>query len=109
MQLFSDSDHPSVLSADGGQPYIRMAFIVSITASLTYFSYRGLDIVGTVAIVICLISLAPFVVFCVLGASKVDPARWWVGPVNGIWGVDWRLLLNTFFWNINFWVNLWCQ
>eukprot|EP01034_Spumella_vulgaris_P030656 gene30655-37905_t len=108
VQLFSSAEHPSVLSADGGHPAIRMAFIMSITVSLTYFSYRGLDIVGTVAIVICLISLVPFAVFCVLGASKVDPARWWVGPANGIYGVDWRLLLNTFFWNINFWESAAC-
>lgn len=131
VQLISTPDHPSMLAADGGHPFVRMSFIMSITISLTYLNYReytadvvviyvcshivyvvvagGLDIVGNVAIVICLVSLMPFVVFCVLGAAKVQPARWLVGPELGIAGVNWRLLLNTFFWNINYWVSSHCQ
>jgi amino acid transporter len=69
-------------------------------------NYRGIDIVGKVAIGICTISMIPFALFCILGASKVDPKRWLDQPEGGFWGVDWRLLLNTFFWNINFWVSL---
>ncbi len=33
----------------------------------------------------------------------MDPTRWLVRPTGGLAGVDWKLLLNTFFWNINFW------
>ena len=82
---------------------MRWYLIAAITVVLTYLNYRGLDVVSEVAIFICLFSLLPFVIFCVLGIPHVDPARWLVAPAGGIWGVDWRLLLNTFFWNINYW------
>ena len=113
IQLFSgahDGDDDSRLDtsffgrmASDNDSHIRWTFIVSITLVLTYLSYRGLDVVGNVAIVVCLLSLMPFLVFCLLGSFKVDPARWLVAPPGGWRGVDWRLLLNTFFWNINFW------
>ena len=81
----------------------RWAFIFGVTAVLTFLTYRGLDVVGNVAIVVCLLSLMPFAAFCLLAAPRVDPSRWAVTPPGGWRGVDWRLLLNTFFWNINFW------
>lgn len=106
VELISDSEHPSVFSADGGSPFYRWSFIMLFTVAFTYLNYRGLDIVGKIAIVICLMSLLPFVIFCVIGAFKVNPNRWLEMPPGGFWGVDWRLLLNTFFWNINFWVRV---
>lgn len=102
--LFANADgSPSFLADNGGHLFWRWAFVVAISIALTYLNFRGLDIVGKVAIAICLVSLIPFVLFCVLGAFKVDPSRWMLTPPGGFWGVDWRLLLNTFFWNINFW------
>jgi amino acid transporter len=101
--LLSEDGQPSVLSQEGGNPQLRFAFILAVTLALTYLNYRGLDIVGKVAIVICLVSLFPFVLFCIIGATKVNPQRWLDQPEGGFWGVNWRLLLNTFFWNINFW------
>jgi amino acid transporter len=77
--------------------------VLAATAALTLLNYRGLDIVGAVAMAICLLSLLPFLVFCVIGAFKVAPSRWLVAPPEGLRGVKWGLLLNTFFWNINFW------
>ena len=91
------------LSGEGGGSQFRWAFIISITLALTFLSYRGLDVVGNVAIIVCLFSLLPFVVFCVIGSLHIEPSRWMVTPPGGFWGVNWRLLLNTFFWNINFW------
>lgn len=107
ISLFADPQdrQPAYLAEDGGHLLMRWAFVVAVTVGLTYLNYRGLDIVGKVAIVICLVSLVPFVLFCVLGASKVVPSRWLQAPAGGFWAVDWRLLLNTFFWNINFWVS----
>ena len=32
---------------------------------------------------ICLLSLLPFVVFCIYGAFKVDPKRWLETPTDG--------------------------
>jgi amino acid transporter len=102
--LISTDEQPSIFAQNGGIPLCRWSFIIAITLGLTYLNFRGLDIVGKVAIVICLVSLMPFIVFCVVGAFKVDPTRWTQTVPGGFWGVDWRLLLNTFFWNINFWV-----
>ena len=96
----------SIFAAQGGVPLARWAFIVGTTLLGTYVNYRGLDIVGSVAIVICLLSLMPFVVFCIYGAFEVVPSRWLQSPPGGIYGVNWSLLFNTFFWNINFWVSL---
>jgi len=90
-------------SSNGGNDTMRWLFTFAVTMVLTYLNYRGLDIVGNMAIGICLLSMLPFVVFCVLGSFKVQPARWLQTPVGGIAAVDWRLLINTFFWNINFW------
>ena len=90
-------------SADGGSDTVRWLFMLSVTIVLTYLNYRGLDVVGSMAIGICVLSMLPFVVFCVVGAFRVQPARWLIAPPGGIQAVDWRLLLNTFFWNINFW------
>lgn len=104
--LISNDDNPSIFSdEEGGNPTARFAFILVTTFALTYLNYRGLDIVGKVAIVICLVSLIPFVIFCVVGAFKVQPKRWLDRPTGGFWAVNWRLMLNTFFWNINFWVS----
>lgn len=80
-----------------------MMVIISITLFLTYLSYRGLECVGNVAIGICVFSLLPFVAFCIIGSFKIVPSRWLVVPAGGFKGVQWRLLFNTFFWNINFW------
>jgi amino acid transporter len=100
LQLIAGKDAGNDVS---GLDNSRWVFILSITLALTYLSYRGLDVVGNVAIVVCLFSLLPFVVFCVVGSTAIEPSRWLVTPPGGFWGVDWRLLLNTFFWNINFW------
>ena len=78
------------------------------TVLLTYLNYRGLEIVGWTTTVICILSLMPFVVFCVVGATKLDPSRWLVMPEDGLKGVDWKLFLNTFFWNINYWESAAC-
>lgn len=91
------------------QPGPRLAVILSITVVLTYLTYRGLDIVSDLSVILCLLSLSPFIVFCVVGIWYVEPSRWLRGPSlgGGTFGtyknVDWSLLLNTFFWNINYW------
>lgn len=103
--LLSSEDETSIFAQDNPNQFPRWAFILTVTMVLTYLNYRGLDVVGNLAIAICLISLMPFVVFCVIGAFKVQPARWLGRPEGGISGVNWGLLLNTFFWNINFWVS----
>eukprot|EP01032_Pedospumella_encystans_P016378 gene16378-18688_t len=106
--LSEDAEHPSIFAAQGGNPIARWSFILITITVLTYLNFRGLDIVGKLAMVICCMSLLPFVVFCVLGSFQVVPARWFIAPPGGFYGVNWSLLFNTFFWNINFWESAAC-
>jgi len=87
---------------------VRWVFILSFTILLTYLNYRGLDVVGNLAIALCVLTLLPFLVFCICGIPHVQPQRWLQTPEGGWQGVDWALLLNTFFWNINFWESAGC-
>ena len=48
-----------------------------------------------------LVSLAPFVLMAGLAAPMVRPRRWTAVQVKG--SKDWRLFLNTLFWNLNYW------
>jgi amino acid transporter len=87
-------------SNDDQHEFLRPAVIATMTVVLTFLCYRGLDVVGNVAIVLCLLSLLPFAIFCIVGLPKVNPSRWLEGvPFKE---VDWRLLLNTFFWYYSF-------
>ena len=106
--LFLDCFMQLVITEQGEYPFakhhtLRYVLTSFITLSLTYLNYRGLDVVGKVAMFVCAFSLAPFVVFCLIGTFKLDPSRWLEGPAGGVSEVNWRLLLNTFYWNINFW------
>jgi amino acid transporter len=93
---------------DLDESIFRWCFLIALTIALTCLNYRGLDVVGNVAIVICIVSLLPFLVFCIYLIPSVQPSRWLIGPKLGFFGVNWRLLLNTFFWNINFWESAAC-
>ncbi len=83
--------------------YPRWFFIVGATGVLTYLNYRGLEFVGHAVTVICIFTLLPFFVFCCIGATKMDYSRLVETPPGGLASVNWTLLLNTFFWNINYW------
>lgn len=67
LQLVTDENGNNFLSGDDGT--IRWSLLMSVTTLLTYLNYRGLEVVGRLAILICLLSLAPFVVFCLFGKS----------------------------------------
>lgn len=86
----------------------RMSLILFITLTLTALNYRGLDVVGNVVMFICFCALFPFLLFVICGLPSVEPSRWLISPPGGLGGVDWRLLLNTFFWNINYWESASC-
>jgi amino acid transporter len=95
----------------------RFGMLSSVSIVLAFINYRGLKVVGNVAMLICVVAMSPFVVFCVLGVFKVDANKWFVGPVlehqispddddRGIsmaWyhRVLWAPFLNNLFWNLN--------
>lgn len=57
------------------QGFYKWLFVGVTTVVLTYLNYRGLEIVGKSAIVICGLSLLPFIIFVIVGAFQVDPSR----------------------------------
>ncbi|XP_054792994.1 probable polyamine transporter At1g31830 isoform X1 [Prosopis cineraria] len=96
--LFLDylkSDIPVLAS---GFPRIAAAW--GLTIVLTFLNYRGLTIVGWIAILLGVFSLLPFVVMGFMAIPDLKPSRWLVADLNDM---DWNLYLNTLFWNLNYW------
>ncbi|MFS8030160.1 putative amino acid/polyamine transporter I [Helianthus anomalus] len=83
--------------ADG---YPRVLAVLALTVALTYMNFRGLTIVGWVAVLLGIFSLIPFVIMGFISIPKIEPARWLVVDLHV---VDWNLYLNTLFWNLNYW------
>eukprot|EP00755_Sulcionema_specki_P028148 Sspe_Gene.89280::Locus_61074_Transcript_1_1_Confidence_1.000_Length_1660::g.89280::m.89280 len=83
--------------------YPRFFFLTSITLALVYVNYRGLEVVGRTALVICLFSLLPFFIMVVLGIPLIDTSRWLLPPAEGWESVRWTPFLNILFWSLNYW------
>jgi amino acid transporter len=83
----------------GEGPYRLIALIV-IIVGLTYLNYRGLTIVGYTAVALTVFSLLPFAIMSIMAVPLIQPKRWLVSDVKD---VNWRLYLNTLFWNLNYW------
>lgn len=96
--LFLDYLKSGIPALGGGWP--RVVAALALTVLLTYMNYRGLTIVGWVAITLGVFSLLPFVVMGFLSIPKLEPSRWLVVNLHD---VDWNLYLNTLFWNLNYW------
>ncbi|GFP89041.1 probable polyamine transporter at1g31830 [Phtheirospermum japonicum] len=96
--LFLDYLKSAIPILEYGLP--RMVAILGITLALTYMNYRGLTIVGWVAILLGVFSLLPFVVMGFIAIPELKPSRWFVLDLEN---VDWALYLNTLFWNLNYW------
>ncbi|KAL6500919.1 hypothetical protein OROHE_025116 [Orobanche hederae] len=83
-----------------GDGFPRMVAVLVLTLALTYMNYRGLTIVGWVAILLGVFSLLPFVFMGFVAIPELKPSRWFVLDLEN---VDWALYLNTLFWNLNYW------
>lgn len=99
----------------------RFIFTVGITIVLSLINYSGLHIVGNLSIIICIISMSPFIIMVLLSLPTIDPNRWLVMPdpsvmtnsndnlenagflftIPVIANIQWRPLLNNLFWNLN--------
>ncbi|WVZ57103.1 hypothetical protein U9M48_007536 [Paspalum notatum var. saurae] len=77
----------------------RAATIVAFNAALTLLSLTGLSVVGWTAVALGVAALSPFALVVGAALPKLRPRRW--GRTAG--EVDWKLLLNTLFWNLNGW------
>lgn len=96
--LFLDYLKSAIPALGGGFP--RVLAVLALTVVLTYMNYRGLTIVGWVAVLLGVFSLLPFVVMGFVAIPKLKPSRWL--EVN-LRNVDWNLYLNTLFWNLHYW------
>ncbi|KAK4742758.1 hypothetical protein SAY87_000759 [Trapa incisa] len=96
--LFLDYLKSAIPALEGGWP--RVVAVIALTILLTYMNYRGLTIVGYVAVILGVFSLLPFAVMALLSIPRVEPSRWLVVNLHH---VDWNLYLNTLFWNLNYW------
>lgn len=96
--LFLDYLKSAIPTLGGGIP--RIIAVLALTAVLTYMNYRGLTIVGRVAILLGVFSLLPFLFMGIVAFPDLEPSRWFVVDLGN---VDWGLYLNTLFWNLNYW------
>ncbi|XP_020207558.1 probable polyamine transporter At1g31830 [Cajanus cajan] len=96
--LFLDYLKSAIPALGGGVP--RTFAIWALIVVFTYLNYRGLTIVGFVAVLLGVFSLLPFVVMGFLSIPHLKPSRWCVTNLDD---VDWNLYLNTLFWNLNYW------
>ncbi|CAN6325093.1 unnamed protein product [Urochloa humidicola] len=90
------------IPAVAGAGRARTGTVVGMTVALSLVNYTGLSIVGWGAVALGFVSLAPFALMTAMSAPKVRPRRW--AAARGQGGrKDWRLFLNTLFWNLNYW------
>ncbi|KAL8156834.1 putative polyamine transporter At1g31830 isoform X1 [Apium graveolens] len=96
--LFLDYLKSGIPAVADGLP--RVAAVLVLTVVLTYLNYRGMTIVGWVAVLLGVFSILPFIVMGFISIPKIQPSRWMVVDIHD---VDWNLYLNTLFWNLNYW------
>jgi amino acid transporter len=105
-----------VVSKDEIHPLFHYALVATFPMVLSYVTYRGLTVVSELSMVICAISMSPFILVIIIGVWKVDPSRWFTLPeatadannASGsiisraaLGGVLWRPFLNNMFWKLN--------
>jgi amino acid transporter len=105
-----------VVSGDEIHPWFHYALVATFAIVLSYVTYRGLTVVSELSMVICAISMSPFILVIVIGVWKVEPSRWFTLPeatadgdntsggilsTAALGGVLWRPFLNSMFWNLN--------
>nr|CAB3495797.1 unnamed protein product [Digitaria exilis] len=98
--LFSDY-LTRVVVFPGSGAGARVATIVTFNVSLTVLCYTGLSVVGWASVALGVAAMSPFVVMVAVALPKIRPRRW--GTTVAAGEMDWKLLLNTLFWNLNGW------
>ncbi|KAI5055676.1 hypothetical protein GOP47_0029197 [Adiantum capillus-veneris] len=79
---------------------VRVMAVIILTAALTYLNYRGLAIVGNIAVCLGIFSLLPLIVMALCAIPRLNPTSWFAIDFAT---VDWTTCLNTLFWNLNYW------
>ncbi len=106
-------------SLQGIKKFVYASVLSILLAGLNYL---GLEIVGNASILVCIISMSPFIIMTVIGIHQVDVSRWFTLPVEDAedenlfddafetapgpfplvtFGIFIRPFLNNMFWNLN--------
>ncbi|CAL5201907.1 unnamed protein product [Lathyrus oleraceus] len=96
--LFLDYLKSAIPAVASGLPRVLATW--GLTIILTLLNYRGLTIVGFVAVFLGIFSLIPFIVMGFISIPKLEPSRWVEVDMHDL---DWNLYLNTLFWSLNYW------
>ena len=79
----------------------RPLLTIALSLSGAYINYRGLGVVGKVAVVATIAIIAPFLALVGAAAPHVQPSNW---GVHVPWAsVRWGAFFNVMFWNLNYW------
>lgn len=75
---------------------------------VTFLNWRGLKLVGPIAVLLVFFLLLPFLVLCMVGLPYMDTSRWLIdSPAGygapGVTEINWFGLLSTIFWLYNYW------
>jgi amino acid transporter len=114
-----DEEEDDVRGLNKLNPAPRFFILAGTALLLSYINFRGLHIAGKLSVAICIMSMSPFIVMCIMGIPKVDASRWfetplvpsgeissgldsrgWL-PLANVGNVLWRPFLNNLFWNLN--------
>jgi amino acid transporter len=107
---------------------VRFFLIAGTSTLLAYVNWLGLSVVGNMSILICILSMSPFLIMSIIGFFQLDVGQWFEMPETEMdggefWGDDmtnttstasmsdiaafgasgilWRPYLNNLFWNLN--------
>lgn len=104
----SDASTNETDTEDGSlHPVWRFILLAGMSIVLAYINWRGLEVVGTMSILICCLSMSPFILMTIIGVFQCDPSRWLELPEpiddskSPLSGVLWRPFINNLFWNLN--------
>lgn len=81
-------------------PGWRLPILFGSTIIMTYLNWRGLKIVGKAVVALAAASLLPFLIFTCIALTKANPRNWTYIDKEK---VNMGVLLNTLFWNLNYW------
>lgn len=106
-------------------PSYHQLIVYLSSGALSYFNWRGLELVGRLAIGLTVFMLLPFGALVVISLPRLTPSKWldtkpigahihrhgWAGrgrarPHGGLGRpvrYDWMTYMNVLFWNLNYW------
>lgn len=127
--ISTDDEENSILTGSITEHHYQIIFILVISTILTFIAHRGIDIVSQMSLIICFVSISPFLFMSIIGLKKIELHRLLKlsspSPINSdnslfsnestflSWynkafhmarhayhGVNWNPFLNNLFWNL---------